>query len=103
MMCVVCPSQGLGIQKGTSMGEPSGWQVAGTASEMHERYIIPAFITTYQELVALAALQGGERVLEVACGTGMVARLAAQVVDTAGHVVGADVNESMLSVARTVP
>ena len=57
------------------MGEPSGWQVAGTASEMHERYIIPAFITTYQELVALAALQGGERVLEVACGTGMVARL----------------------------
>ena len=75
------------------MGEPSGWQVAGTASEMHERYIIPAFITTYQELVALAALQGGERVLEVACGTGMVARLAAQVVGTAGHVVGADVNE----------
>src|SRR2546427_3809211 len=85
------------------MGEPSGWQVAGTASEMHERYIIPAFITTYQEIVALAALQGGERVLEVACGTGMVARLAAQVVGTAGHVVGADVNESMLSMARTVP
>ena len=85
------------------MGEPSGWQVAGTAPEMHERYIIPAFITTYQEIVALAALQGGERVLEVACGTGMVARLAAQVVGPAGHVVGADVNESMLSVARTVP
>jgi hypothetical protein len=34
----------FGIQKGTSMGEPSGWQVAGTAPEMLERYIIPAFI-----------------------------------------------------------
>src|SRR5204863_8398857 len=36
-------------------------------------------------------------------GTGMVARLVAQVGDPAGHVVGADVSESMLGVARTVP
>lgn len=85
------------------MGEPSGWQISGTAPEMMERYLAPASVTMYEELVALAALHGGERVLDVACGTGGVARRAAQVVGPAGHVVGVDVNESMLSVARTVP
>ena len=85
------------------MGEPSGWQVAGTAPEMLERYIIPAFITTYQEIVALAALRGGERALDVACGTGGVTRRVAHVVGTTGKVVGVDVNEAMLSMARTVP
>ena len=34
------------------MGEQSGWQVAGTAPEMMERYIGPAFATTYEELGA---------------------------------------------------
>jgi SAM-dependent methyltransferase len=85
------------------MGEQSGWQVAGTAPEMMERYIGPAFATTYAELVALAALHGGERVLDVACGTGGVTRRAAQAVGAAGKVVGLDVNEGMLSMARTVP
>jgi cyclopropane fatty-acyl-phospholipid synthase-like methyltransferase len=59
------------------MGEPSGWQIAGTAPEMMERYLAPASVTMYEELVALAALHGGERVLDVACGTGGVARRAA--------------------------
>ena len=85
------------------MGEQSGWQVAGTAPEMMERYIGPAFATTYEELVALAALHGGERVLDVACGTGGVTRRVAQVVGAAGKVAGLDVNEGMLSMARTVP
>ena len=85
------------------MGEQSGWQVAGTAPEMMERYLVPAFATTYEELVALAVLHGGERVLDVACGTGGVTRRVAPMVGAAGKVVGVDVNEGMLSVARTVP
>jgi SAM-dependent methyltransferase len=85
------------------MGEHSGWQIAGTAPEMMERYIGPAFATTYEELVVLAALHGGERVLDVACGTGGVTRRVAQVVGAGGQVVGVDVNEGVLSMARTVP
>lgn len=85
------------------MGEQSGWQICGTAPEMMERYLVPAFMAHAQQLVVLAVLQGGERVLDVACGTGIVARLATQKVGTAGKVVGVDVNEGMLSVARTVP
>src|SRR5262249_1857471 len=93
----------LGVQKGMSMGEQSGWQVAGTAPEMMERYLVPAFATTYEELVALAVLHGGGRGPDVGWGPGGVARPAGPMVGAAGKVVGVDVNEGMLSVARTVP
>src|SRR5262249_28586791 len=42
----------------------------------------------------------GERVLDVACGTGAVARVAADLVGEGGRVVGVDVNRAMLRVAR---
>jgi ubiquinone/menaquinone biosynthesis C-methylase UbiE len=44
-----------------------------------------------------------ERVLDVACGTGVVARLAAQHVGTTGEVTGLDLNAGMLRVARSLP
>ncbi len=83
------------------MSTLSGFQLVGTAPAAYERYLVPAFRTTSQELIALAALQRGERVLDVACGTGIVARLAAAVVGPTGHTVGVDVNEGMLQIART--
>jgi ubiquinone/menaquinone biosynthesis C-methylase UbiE len=48
------------------------------------------------------AASRGEDVLDVACGTGVVARLAARKV-TPGHVTGLDLNSGMLAVARSVP
>jgi ubiquinone/menaquinone biosynthesis C-methylase UbiE len=45
----------------------------------------------------------GERVLDLACGTGVVARLAAAKVGTTGHVTGLDLNAGMLAVARALP
>jgi len=86
------------------MGEQSGWQLSGNAPEAYERYIIPALFHEWAcDLVETAAVQAGERVLDVACGTGVVARVAASRVGKAGHVVGVDVNEGMLGMARTVP
>jgi ubiquinone/menaquinone biosynthesis C-methylase UbiE len=48
-----------------------------------------------------AALRPGERVLDVACGTGVVTRLAAARVGPSGTVAGLDVNPAMLAVARS--
>jgi ubiquinone/menaquinone biosynthesis C-methylase UbiE len=85
------------------MGEQAGWQLGGNAPEAYERYIIPALFSGWaHDLVETAALRAGERVLDVACGTGVVARAAAPLVGETGQVVGVDVNEGMLAMARTV-
>lgn len=69
----------------------------------YEQGFVPAIGAPFAaELVAAAALRQGERVLDVACGTGIVARLAADQVAPDGTVAGLDVNPAMLSVARSV-
>jgi ubiquinone/menaquinone biosynthesis C-methylase UbiE len=55
-----------------------------------------------QDLVDVAAVQAGECVLDVTCGTGVVARQAAVITGTTGQVVGLDVNTGMLDMARTM-
>jgi len=73
---------------------------SGTAAEAYERFFVPAIgepIATH--LLDAAALQPGEQVLDVACGTGVVSRMAADRVGSAGTVVGVDVAPDMLEVA----
>jgi ubiquinone/menaquinone biosynthesis C-methylase UbiE len=75
----------------------------GPAPENYERHFVPAIGGPFaHDLIAEAALRPGERVLDVACGTGIVARLASEQVGTAGSVAALDVNAAMLAVARTV-
>jgi ubiquinone/menaquinone biosynthesis C-methylase UbiE len=73
----------------------------GTGPENYERYFVPAIAAPLAgDLVEAAALQPGERVLDLACGTGIVARLAAGRVGPTGTVMGLDINPGMLAVAR---
>ncbi|HET9229650.1 MAG TPA: methyltransferase domain-containing protein [Vitreimonas sp.] len=53
-----------------------------------------------EKLFGVACLQPGERVLDVACGTGVVTRAAAAIVGPTGYVVGLDINPGMLATAR---
>src|SRR3989442_3052533 len=86
------------------MSQQEQWQISGNAPESYEHYLVPALFTPWAtELVERMALQTGERVLDVACGPGSVARLAAQHVSPGGTVTGLDLNPGMLAMARTLP
>ena len=87
------------------MGGQSGWQLAsGSVAEAYERYLMSTFGNAWtQALVQLAAPTDGDRVLDVACGTGAVARFAAPLVGPTGLVTGLDLNPGMLSIARAMP
>jgi SAM-dependent methyltransferase len=76
----------------------------GTEAEIYERYLVPAVFAPWATmLIEHAALQSGERVLDVACGTGVVARLAAKLVGSTGQIIGLDNNAERLGVARSLP
>ncbi len=55
-----------------------------------------------EELLERVMPQPGERVLDVACGTGIVARMVAQHTKGQARVVGLDLSPAMLAVARSV-
>ena len=81
------------------------WQkVGGNAAEAYERQLVPAMFAPWApKLIDLAEVGPGQRVLDLACGTGVVTRLAAERVGNVGRVVGLDVNGAMLTVARSLP
>jgi ubiquinone/menaquinone biosynthesis C-methylase UbiE len=76
------------------------WQMDASAPELYERYLVPAITSVWaNDLLDRVGPRRGESVLDVACGTGVVARLAEQ----RGHIgrlVGVDLNTAMLAVAR---
>jgi len=82
---------------------PREWRLVGDMAENYERYLVPAVFRPWAtDLLDLAAPRQGECVLDVACATGIVARLAAERVGAIGKVVGLDLNPAMLAVAGSV-
>lgn len=78
------------------------FQLPLAAAEIYESEFVPAIFAEWAPLlVGMAGVGPGQAVLDVACGTGIVARVAADHIGTEG-VVGVDLNEAMLTVARRV-
>ncbi len=74
-----------------------GWDKAAPCYEQSwEAHLEPA----HDALLELADLRPGDRVLDVACGTGLVTRRAAALVAPDGQVVGTDISEQMIAAAR---
>jgi ubiquinone/menaquinone biosynthesis C-methylase UbiE len=85
------------------MSEQEHWQLDGSAAELYQRYLVPAITSIWAaDLIERVAPKPGESVLDLACGTGAVTRLAATRMGE-GRVVGLDLNGGMLAVARTGP
>jgi ubiquinone/menaquinone biosynthesis C-methylase UbiE len=77
-------------------------QVVSTAAEVYDEFFLPALFEEWPERLLEAARVGpGQTVLDVACGTGVLAMSVAGKVGPQGSVVGLDINEGMLAVART--
>ena len=67
----------------------------------YEEYFGPAiFQPLSRQTLRHAAPRAGERVLDLACGTGIVARRVSAAVGSTGHVLGMDINPAMLEEAR---
>src|SRR5262249_16418809 len=86
------------------MNEHESWHLTAEAAERYERCVARYILGPWAPLlVDAASLAPGERVLDVACGTGLVARIAAQRVGSRGQVIGVDLNPGMIAVARSLP
>ena len=74
----------------------------GKIPEQYDRYLAPVFFEPYaDDLVARLPVQDDMRVLEVACGTGIVTRRLLARLGGRGTVVATDLNEAMFAHART--
>jgi len=73
-------------------------------AEVYERYLSCAIADPWTRvLLELASPKPGERVLDIACGTGSVARQVAPMVGISGQVLALDINSEMLEVGRAQP
>ncbi len=74
-----------------------GWDLAATDYELLWRaQLAPA----QDALLDAAAIAPGERVIDIACGTGLVTLAAARAVGASGQVLGVDLSEQMVAAAR---
>lgn len=90
-----------GFAEGVDVMTIESWQVATRAAELYEKRLVPALMAAWApRTIEAARIRQGDRVLDVACGTGIVARAAAERAGDAGQVVGLDLNPGMLAVAN---
>lgn len=75
-----------------------GWD---RAAECYEEHWLSRLQPATEAVLERAAIRPGERVLDVACGTGVLAVAAAGRVGKSGRVLGIDLSEKMVETART--
>jgi ubiquinone/menaquinone biosynthesis C-methylase UbiE len=81
----------------------SGWRLDAAVAVAYERCLVPVIFAPWaRRLVDRAGVGPDERVLDVACGTGAVARLAVERTGRAGTVAGVDASPQMIEVAGSV-
>ena len=79
-------------------------QPAASPAEVYEAYLVPGIHARWTPVfLDHVKPQPGARILDVACGTGIVARNVAPLVGEEGAIVALDKSSDMLAVARGLP
>ena len=79
------------------------WDLELNQAESYEAYLVPAMFVPFTEvLIARAEPRSDDRILDVGCGTGIVSRMVSPMVGSSGRVVGLDIDQEMLAVARSL-
>jgi ubiquinone/menaquinone biosynthesis C-methylase UbiE len=82
------------------MAQP-GFHLEGNAAWQYEQGIVPTMSQPLAEMMfEHVALHDGDRVLDVACGTGIIARVATERFANIASMTGVDLNPAMLDIAR---
>jgi ubiquinone/menaquinone biosynthesis C-methylase UbiE len=85
------------------MEKHEAWHLSAEAAQRYDRYVARYILAPWAPLLVHAArVTVGERVLDVACGTGLVACAAAKRVGPTGQVICLDLNPGMIAVARSL-
>lgn len=80
----------------------SGFQVSGSAPENYQQFNAVIMAPFVEAVIERAQVGVGDSVLDIACGTGLVTRRAAEIVGPNGSVIGLDLNPGMLAAARSL-
>ena len=77
------------------------WEFEQGSPEAYEELFVPVIFSPWaKRLINRATIQEGDQILDIACGTGIIARLAVPLVGEAGSVIGVDNDEGMIAVAK---
>jgi SAM-dependent methyltransferase len=84
------------------MGDNKSGQVSEDAAKVYEALFVPALFEKWAPVVAdRAKIQDWHTVLDVACGTGLLAITILDHIGPRGSVIGVDINEGMLQIAKS--
>ena len=76
-----------------------GWDKAAAYYESSwQKQLLPA----QQKLLAYANIKGGEKIIDIACGTGLVSFPAAELAGNNGFVLGTDISDKMLELSKAI-
>lgn len=85
------------------MPPADAFHLTEAAARKYQEHSVPAmFAPLAQATVTRLGLRDGMRVLDVACGTGALTREIILALPGHGHVVGTDLNQTMIDIARSL-
>jgi ubiquinone/menaquinone biosynthesis C-methylase UbiE len=84
------------------MGDSETGQVSEEAAKVYEEGWVPALFQEWcPRVIETANIKPGHHIIDIACGTGVLSIAAYEHIAPEGTIVGVDINEAMLNIAKS--